>query len=88
MLSPQGRCPLMSSRSIGMSSQGVCTHFKRNEPEPDYRVSVEYLGRLEIAVSGTATGRLYRFTAVQPAQQVDPRDAFYLLESGRFGVAS
>jgi hypothetical protein len=88
MLSPQGMCPLMSSRSIGMSSQGVCTHFKSDEPEPDYRVSVEYLGRLEIAVSGTVTRRLYRFTPIQRAQQVDPRDAFYLLASGLFGVAS
>jgi hypothetical protein len=51
-------------------------------------VNVEYLGRLEIAVSGTVTGRLYRFTPVQPVQQVDPRDAFYLLASGLFGVAS
>jgi hypothetical protein len=88
MLSPQGMCPLMSSRSIGMSSHGARTHFKRDEPEPNYRVNVEYLGCLEIAVSGTATGRLYRFTPVQPAQQVDPRDAFYLLASGLFGVAS
>jgi hypothetical protein len=88
MLSPQGMSPLMNSRSIGMSSQGVRAHFKRDEPEPDYRVNVEYLGRLEIAVSGTATGRLYRFTPVEPAQQVDPRDAFYLLASGLFGVAS
>jgi hypothetical protein len=88
MLSQQGMRPLMSSRAIGMSSQGVRTHFKRNEPEPDYRVNVEYLGRLEIAVSGTVTGRLYRFTLAQPVQQVDPRDAFYLLASGLFGVAS
>ena len=88
MLSPQGMCPLMNSRSIRMSSQGVRTHFKRDEPEPDYRVNVEYLGRLEIAVSGTATGRLYRFTFAKPVQQVDPRDAFYLLASGLFGVAS
>ena len=71
-----------------MSSQGVRIHFKRDELEPNYRVNVEYLGRLKIAVSGTATGRLYRFTPVQPVQQVDPRDAFYLLASGLFGVAS
>ena len=88
MLSPQGMCPLMNSRSIRMSSQGVRTHFKRDEPEPDYRVNVEYLGRLEIAVSGTFTGRLYRFTPIQPVQQIDPRDAFYLLANGLFGVAS
>jgi len=88
MLSRQGMCPLMSSRSIGMSSQGAWTHFKGDDPVPDYRVNVEYLGRLEIAVSGTVTGRLYRFTPVQPVQQIDPRDAFYLLASGLFGVAS
>jgi hypothetical protein len=88
MLSPQGMYTLMSSRATGMSSQRARTHFKRDELEPDYRVNVEYLGRLEIAVSGIVTRRLYRFTPVQPVQQVDPRDAFYLLASGLFGVAS
>ena len=71
-----------------MGSQRAQTHFNCDEPEPDYRVNVEYLGRLEIAVNGTFTGRLYRFTCVQPVQQVDPRDAFYLLASELFGVAS
>lgn len=88
MLSQQGMCPLMSSRVIEMSSQRLQTHFKCDAPEPDYRVNVEYLGRIEIAVSGAVTRRLYRFTPVQPVQQVDPRDAFYLLASGLFGVAS
>jgi hypothetical protein len=88
MLSQQGMCSLMSSKAIGMSSQRLQTHFKCDETEPDYRVNVEYLGRLEIAVSGIVTRRLYRFTPVQPVQQIDPRDAFYFLASGRFGVAS
>ena len=88
MLSPQGMCPLMNSKTIRMSSQRLRAHFECDEPEPDYLVDVEYLGRLEIAVSGTVTRRLYRFTPVQPVQQVDPRDAFYLLASGLFGVAS
>ena len=88
MLSPQGMCSLVSSRSVAMSSQRQQTRFKCTEPEPDHRMNVEYLGRLEIAVSGTVTRRLYRFTRVQPVQQVDPRDAFYLLASGLFGIAS
>jgi hypothetical protein len=71
-----------------MNSQQVGTQFKLGEPEPAYRVNVEYLGRLEIAVSGIVTRRLYRFTPAQPVQQVDPRDAFYLLASGLFGIAS
>lgn len=71
-----------------MSSQGWQTQDKCNEPEPDYRVNIEYCGRLEIAVSGTVTRRLYRFTPVQPVQQVDARDARYLMASGRFGAAS
>ena len=70
-----------------MSRQRQQTQFKNNEPELDYRVNVEYLGRLEIAVSGTVTRKLYRFTPVQPVQQVDPRDAIYLLASGLFEVA-
>jgi hypothetical protein len=48
---------------------------------------VQYLGRLQIAVSGTFTGNLYRFSPFDSVQPVDPRDAFYLLSSGLFGVA-
>jgi hypothetical protein len=88
MLSPQGMCSLMSSRPAGMSSRRQQSQFRCNAPESDYRVNVEYRGRLEIAVSGTVTRRLYRFTPAQPVQQVDPRDALYLLASGLFGVAS
>ena len=71
-----------------MSSERVQAHFSWDDAEPDYRVNIEYLGRLKIAVSGMVTGRLYRFTPLQPVQQVDPRDAFYLLDSELFGVAS
>ena len=71
-----------------MSSQPQQMQFKSEDPEPGYCLIVEYLGRLEIAVSGTVTRRLYRFNPVQPAQQVDPRDALYLLASGLFRVAS
>lgn len=70
-----------------MSSRRQQTQFKCSEPELDYCVKVEYLGRLELAVSGTVTGILYRFTPVQPVQQVDPRDAIYLMASGLFEVA-
>ena len=47
MLSPKGIGPLMRSRVIGMSSERVQAHFSWDEPEPDYRVNIEYLGRLE-----------------------------------------
>ncbi len=87
MLSPHVMGRLMSSRVSGIRSQRVQAHFKCDEPEPDYRVNVQYLGRLEIAVSGRFTGKLYRFTPVQSVQ-VDPRDAFYLLSSRLFGIAS
>lgn len=50
-------------------------------------IHVQYLGRLEIAVSGRCTGTLYRFSPVKPIQAVDPRDAFHLLEGGLFGIA-
>ncbi len=88
MLSQQPMGRLMSSRVSGMRNQRAQAHFKCDEPEPDYCVNVEYLGRLEIAVSGRFTGNLYRFTPVKPVQEVDPRDAFYLLSSRLFGVAS
>jgi len=88
MLSPQVTGRLVNSRVGGMISHHEPMHFRYDEPAPDYRVNVEYLGRLEIAVSGRFTRKLYRFSPVQPVQQVDPRDAFYLLASKLFGVAS
>ena len=50
-------------------------------------LSLEYLGRLQIAVTGSFTGTLYRFSPLHPVQRVHPRDAFHLLGSGLFGIA-
>jgi hypothetical protein len=50
-------------------------------------LTVQYLGRLRIAVSGRFTGTLYRFSPLQPVLRVDARDAFHLLDSGLFGIA-
>jgi len=50
-------------------------------------VSLQYLGRLRIAVTGSFTGNLYRFSPLDPVQQVHPRDAFHLLDSGLFAIA-
>jgi len=50
-------------------------------------VDLQYLGRLKIAVTGSFTGILYRFSPLDPVQQVHPRDAFHLLDSGLFGIA-
>lgn len=85
MLSPRAKSRLMSSRLGGINSHPAQIRFM--PCERDYHLNVEYLGRLEIAISGRFTGRIYRFNPVQPIQQVDPRDAFYLLASRRFGVA-
>ena len=54
---------------------------------PNYPIKVEYLGHLKIAVSGRYTGSLYRFSPRAPVQQIDPRDALYLLENRLFGIA-
>ena len=70
-----------------MCLDGKHHSFASERPAPNGYLAVEYLGRLQIAVSGTFTGRLYRFSPVQSVQQVDPRDAFYLLDSGLFGGA-
>jgi hypothetical protein len=53
-----------------------------------FSINLEYLGRLRLAVSGTFTGNLYRFSPVESVQPVDLRDAYYLLSSGLFGIAS
>jgi hypothetical protein len=70
----------------------MCRNRKHHSFAGDRSVSndylaVQYLGRLQIAVSGTFTGNLYRFSPIQSVQPVDPRDAFYLLDSGLFGIA-
>jgi hypothetical protein len=54
---------------------------------PDDSLTIRYLGRLRIAVSGTFTGTLYQFSPNQSVQRVDARDAFSLLDSGLFGIA-
>jgi hypothetical protein len=67
----------------------MCRNARRiASASTSYSVDVEYLGRLQLAVSGTFTGNLYRFSPVDSVQPVDHRDAFYLLSSGLFGIAS
>ena len=61
--------------------------FESAAAESDACIDLQYLGRLQIAVSGRTTGNLYRFSPLQPVQQVSARDAFYLLETGSFGIA-
>jgi hypothetical protein len=61
--------------------------FDAAGPAQGDSIHVQYLGRLEIAVSGRCTGTLYRFSPVRPVQAVDPRDAFHLLEGGLFGIS-
>jgi hypothetical protein len=67
--------------------------FRQQNPSPADKlaeadlVSLEYLGRMQLAVSGTVTGKLYRFSPTQTIQAVDVRDAFELLNSGLFGIA-
>jgi len=72
----------------GFDHSRAQTSFEPRVLAPDYEVSVEYLGRLEIAVSGKFTGKLYRFSPFRSVQPVDPRDAFHLLACGLFGVSS
>jgi hypothetical protein len=85
MLFPHARSRLLNS-TIGTHNQRAEIRSQCDEPEG--QVEVEYLGRLEIAVTGRFTGRLYRFNPIETTQPVDRRDAFYLLASRRFGVAS
>lgn len=85
MLSPRINSRLMSSRLGEISRRDVQTCFvpgKRN-----YSLNIEYLGRLRITITGRFTGTTYRFNPFCPIQKVDPRDAFFLLASRRFGVA-
>jgi hypothetical protein len=85
MLSPRVKSRLMSSKLGGINNRQMQIRFNRGEWDRD--LNVEYLGRLEITITGRFTGRVYRFNPFQPIQQVDPRDAFFLLASRRFGVA-
>ena len=47
-------------------------------------VWIRYSEQSRIRVRGTATGRVYEFSAATPTQAVDPRDATALLASGYF----
>jgi len=67
-------------RNRRLASSGV------KEPAREYSVSVQYLGRVRMVVKGAFTGNLYGFSPTQSVQKVDHRDAFYLLESGLFGI--
>jgi hypothetical protein len=52
----------------------------------EYSLRVQCLGCLQIVVSGVSTGIFHRFSPLQSVQNVNHRDALYLLESGLFGV--
>jgi hypothetical protein len=78
---------LLRSKFNGMEASEMNPYIEALGAEPDFCLGVHYLGHLQIAVSGRFTGNLYRFSPVQPVQQVQARDAFYLLESGLFGIA-
>jgi hypothetical protein len=47
-------------------------------------VRIRYSERSAIRVRGTASGRVYEFSAAAPAQAVDRRDAAAMLASGFF----
>jgi len=85
MLSPRVNSRLMYSRPGEISRRDGRICFKPGER--DYSLNIEYLGRLQITITGRFTGTAYRFNPFQPVQRVDPRDAFFLLASRRFGVA-
>lgn len=86
MLSPRVNSRLISSISVETRYHDVQVCFMPGKR--DYSLNIEYLGRLQITITGRFTGAAYRFNPFQPTQKVDPRDAFYLLASRRFGVAS
>jgi hypothetical protein len=88
MLSSRKVCRLMSSRTGGANSRHRQIDFRHDGRASCDPVNLAYLGRLEITVGGLFTRKLYRFSPLKPVQQVDPRDAFYLLASTLFRVAS
>ena len=51
------------------------------------RLKLEYTGPHPVDFFGGATGRIYRFSAAQRVQPVDPRDAVFLLASRNFRLA-
>ena len=60
------------------------------KPEGDthiFRLNLKYLGKSQLQLRGNSTGELYRFSPDIPVQQVDLRDARFLLASPLFTVA-
>lgn len=50
-------------------------------------LALDYQGQPPIYVCGPVTGRDYAFSSVQPVQQVDARDARFLLASPLFRLS-
>jgi hypothetical protein len=76
-----------NSKENSMSLNQTQRSLALADPAKSDSLSIQYLGRLQIAVSGLSTGTLYRFSPLDSVQAVDPQDAFYLLNSGLFGIA-
>jgi hypothetical protein len=87
MRSVQTTDHLMSSMVSTMRGSRADLMFESAAGESDSCLDLQYLGHLQVAVNGQFTGSLYRFSPLQPVQQVHARDAFYLLETGLFGIA-
>ncbi len=61
--------------------------MKAGADSPSSTLNLRYSGQASLHVLGTATGRLYQFSPVQPVQAVDPRDAQALLASRNFRLS-
>jgi len=62
-------------------------HNEVGTAESPRELALDYQGQPPIYVCGPVTGRDYAFSSVQPVQQVDARDARFLLASPLFRLS-
>ena len=82
MLNPAARQPAATSRQMPRAVPGYAGPAAA-EPAHAF-VRLRYLERSPILVRGPASGQQYRFSADQPIQSVDARDAESLLGTRYF----
>ena len=61
--------------------------MKANGTPPSSALNLRYSGQSLIHMRGSATGNLYQFSAAQPVQPVDPRDANSMLAGRMFRLS-
>lgn len=73
-----------SAGQLHSAGRSLRTQYPTPAVAPNAAVAIRYLDRKPIRVQGGVSGRFYQFSASEPVQSVDVRDAASLLNSRLF----